>query len=67
MMKTQIQTAKGIVRFSGLLDTASAIVVANGPRGLYKGENLRLNGKVSVESTDYVQVGGIHGKLVFVK
>lgn len=73
MMKTQIQTAKGIVRFSGLLDTASAIVVANGPRGLYKGLGTNLSGmtpekalKMAVNDSlrDYFQSRRANGQIL---
>lgn len=73
MMKTQIQTSKGVMRLSGLLDSASAIVAANGPRGLYKGLGTNLAGmtpekalKMAVNDTlrDYFESRHADGKIL---
>ena len=62
MMKTQIQTSKGVVRLSGLLDTASAIVAANGPRGLYKGTlQRRRSAKAGFSAYDRRGEGALRG------
>jgi hypothetical protein len=61
MMKTQIQTSKGVVRLSGLLDTASAIVAANGPRGLYKGTLRTRSPKAEVFCVSAKAAGSVLG------